>query len=140
VHHDGKVVRPPVRTGSPAAKLPPPEALGAKTGSAPRTAPSALGSRSTPTPSETRELRPADTNATSNTDETWVSLRDGFGEVRLGDEDGAADADGIVKGPADAIGGIGTDGIKGTSEKPAAPSPASATPAGATIETGAPSG
>lgn len=55
----------------------------------------------------------ADTNATSNTDETWVFLRGGFGEVRLGDEDGAADADGIVKGPVDAIRGIGTDGIEG---------------------------
>lgn len=55
----------------------------------------------------------ADTNATTNTDETWIFLRGGFGEVRLGDEDGAADADGIVKGPVDVIKGIGTDGIEG---------------------------
>jgi hypothetical protein len=55
----------------------------------------------------------ADTNATANTDETWIFLKGGFGEVRLGDEDGAADADGIVKGPVDAVRGIGTDGIEG---------------------------
>lgn len=55
----------------------------------------------------------ADTNATANTDETWIFLKGGFGEVRLGDEDGAADADGLVKGPVDIIKGIGTDGIEG---------------------------
>ena len=31
----------------------------------------------------------ADTNNTANTDETWIFLRGGWGEVRLGDEDGA---------------------------------------------------
>jgi outer membrane protein OmpU len=33
----------------------------------------------------------ADTNNTFNTDETWIYLRGGWGEVRLGDEDGVVD-------------------------------------------------
>jgi outer membrane protein OmpU len=33
----------------------------------------------------------ADTNTTLNTDESWVFLRGGWGEVRLGDEDGVVD-------------------------------------------------
>jgi outer membrane protein OmpU len=33
----------------------------------------------------------ADTNRTDNTDETWLFIRGGFGEVRFGDEDGAVD-------------------------------------------------
>jgi len=33
----------------------------------------------------------ADTNSTLNTDESWVFLRGGWGEVRMGDEDGAVD-------------------------------------------------
>ena len=33
----------------------------------------------------------ADTNQSLNTDETWLFLRGGWGEVRMGDEDGAAD-------------------------------------------------
>ena len=33
----------------------------------------------------------ADTNRTDNTDETWVFLRGGWGELRLGDEDGVVD-------------------------------------------------
>jgi predicted porin len=37
----------------------------------------------------------ADTNRTDNTDETWVFVRGGFGELRFGDEDGAADASSI---------------------------------------------
>ena len=52
----------------------------------------------------------ADTNGTDNTDETWVILKGVFGEVRFGDEDGAADN---MK-----IGGfsvaVGTGGIDGT--------------------------
>ena len=32
----------------------------------------------------------ADTNRTGNTDETWIFLKGGFGEVRLGDDDGVA--------------------------------------------------
>ena len=52
----------------------------------------------------------ADTNRTDNTDETWVFLRGGFGEVRLGDEDGPLDNS--------AVGGFsigaGTGGIDGT--------------------------
>ncbi|BCX17207.1 MAG: hypothetical protein KatS3mg117_0889 [Geminicoccaceae bacterium] len=52
----------------------------------------------------------ADTNRTENTDETWVIVKGPFGEVRFGDEDGAADN---MK-----IGGfsvaVGTGGIDGT--------------------------
>ncbi len=52
----------------------------------------------------------ADTNRTDNTDETWVILAGTFGEVRFGDEDGAADN---MK-----VGGfsvaVGTGGIDGT--------------------------
>jgi len=33
----------------------------------------------------------ADTNRTDNTDETWVFVSGGFGELRFGDEDGAVD-------------------------------------------------
>jgi outer membrane protein OmpU len=33
----------------------------------------------------------ADTNRTDNTDESWLFIRGGFGEVRFGDEDGAVD-------------------------------------------------
>ena len=33
----------------------------------------------------------ADTNSTLNTDESWVYLRGGWGELRMGDEDGAVD-------------------------------------------------
>jgi predicted porin len=33
----------------------------------------------------------ADTNRTDNTDETWLFVRGGFGELRFGDEDGVAD-------------------------------------------------
>ena len=33
----------------------------------------------------------ADTNQTNNTDETWLFLRGGWGEIRLGDEDGVVD-------------------------------------------------
>jgi predicted porin len=33
----------------------------------------------------------ADTNNTLNTDETWLFLRGGWGEIRMGDEDGVAD-------------------------------------------------
>jgi len=33
----------------------------------------------------------ADTNRTDNTDETWIFLKGGWGEVRLGDEDGVTD-------------------------------------------------
>lgn len=54
----------------------------------------------------------ADTNATSNTDETWIYIGGGFGQIRLGDEDGAADN---MK-----VGGFsvaaGTGGIDGAGE------------------------
>ncbi|MFZ1428297.1 MAG: porin, partial [Geminicoccaceae bacterium] len=33
----------------------------------------------------------ADTNSTANTDETWLFLRGGWGELRMGDEDGVVD-------------------------------------------------
>jgi hypothetical protein len=52
----------------------------------------------------------ADTNRNDNTDETWLFLRGGFGEFRMGDEDGAADNS--------KVGGFtiaaGTGGIDGT--------------------------
>ena len=52
-----------------------------------------------------------DTNATNNSDETWVFVRGGFGEVRFGDEDGIADMDGLAVS-ADTISlGVGTDGL-----------------------------
>jgi outer membrane protein OmpU len=52
----------------------------------------------------------ADTNRTDNTDETWVFLRGGWGEVRLGDEDGVADNSAVG---AQTI-AAGTGGIDGT--------------------------
>ena len=52
----------------------------------------------------------ADTNRTDNTDETWLFLRGGFGELRFGDEDGPVDNS--------AVGGFtvaaGTGGIDGS--------------------------
>lgn len=52
----------------------------------------------------------ADTNSTRNTDETWLFIRGGFGEFRMGDEDGVADNS--------KVGGFtvaaGTGGIDGT--------------------------
>lgn len=54
----------------------------------------------------------ADTNSTNNTDETWIYISGGFGEIRLGDEDGANDN---MK-----VGGFsvaaGTGGIDGAAE------------------------
>jgi predicted porin len=51
----------------------------------------------------------ADTNSTLNTDETWIFLRGGWGEVRLGDEDGVAD-NSVVGGQTIAAGTGGIDG------------------------------
>jgi predicted porin len=51
----------------------------------------------------------ADTNNTANTDETWVFLRGGWGEVRLGDEDGVVD-NSVVGGQTLAAGTGGIDG------------------------------
>ena len=51
----------------------------------------------------------ADTNNTANTDETWLFLRGGWGEVRLGDEDGVAD-NSVVGGQTIAAGTGGIDG------------------------------
>ena len=52
----------------------------------------------------------ADTNRTDNTDESWIFLRGGFGEVRLGDEDGVADNSAVG---AQTI-AAGTGGIDGS--------------------------
>ena len=51
----------------------------------------------------------ADTNNTFNTDESWIFLRGGWGEVRLGDEDGVAD-NSVVGGQTIAAGTGGIDG------------------------------
>ena len=51
----------------------------------------------------------ADTDQTENTDETWLFLKGGWGEVRLGDEDGVAD-DSSVGGQTIAAGTGGIDG------------------------------
>jgi outer membrane protein OmpU len=51
----------------------------------------------------------ADTNNTNNTDETWLFLRSGWGEVRLGDEDGVVD-NSVVGGQTIAAGTGGIDG------------------------------
>ena len=51
----------------------------------------------------------ADTNNTSNTDETWIFLRGGWGEIRLGDEDGVVD-NSVVGGQTLAAGTGGIDG------------------------------
>ena len=51
----------------------------------------------------------ADTNSTTNTDETWIFLRGGWGEVRLGDEDGVVD-NSVVGGQTIAAGTGGIDG------------------------------
>ncbi len=55
----------------------------------------------------------ADTNTTESSDETWVFIKGGFGEVRFGDEDGVADADGLAVGAETISKDIGTDGIEG---------------------------
>ena len=52
----------------------------------------------------------ADTNRNDNTDETWVFMRGGWGEVRFGDEDGVADNSSVG---AQTI-AAGTGGIDGS--------------------------
>ncbi len=52
----------------------------------------------------------ADTNNTANTDESWLFLRGGWGEVRLGDEDGVVDNSSVG---AQTI-AAGTGGIDGS--------------------------
>ncbi len=52
----------------------------------------------------------ADTNNTFNTDESWLFLRGGWGEIRLGDEDGVADNSAVG---AQTI-AAGTGGIDGS--------------------------
>ncbi|MEK0081842.1 porin [Benzoatithermus flavus] len=52
----------------------------------------------------------ADTNRADNTDESWIFVRGGFGEVRLGDEDGASDTSAVG---AQTI-AAGTGGIDGS--------------------------
>jgi predicted porin len=51
----------------------------------------------------------ADTNNTFNTDESWIFLRGGWGEIRLGDEDGVAD-NSVVGAQTIAAGTGGIDG------------------------------
>jgi outer membrane protein OmpU len=51
----------------------------------------------------------ADTQRTENTDETWIFMRGGFGELRFGDEDGPVD-NSAVAGYTVAAGTGGTDG------------------------------
>ena len=51
----------------------------------------------------------ADTNRSDNTDETWIYLKGGFGEVRLGDEDGVLD-NSLVGAQTIAAGTGGIDG------------------------------
>ena len=51
----------------------------------------------------------ADTNQSLNTDETWLFLRGGWGEVRMGDEDGAYD-NSVVGAQTIAAGTGGIDG------------------------------
>jgi len=51
----------------------------------------------------------ADTDQTFNTDETWMFLRGGWGEMRMGDEDGAVD-NSIIGGQTIAAGTGGIDG------------------------------
>ena len=51
----------------------------------------------------------ADTNNDLNTDETWIFLRGGWGEIRLGDEDGVVD-NSVVGGQTLAAGTGGIDG------------------------------
>jgi len=51
----------------------------------------------------------ADTNSTFNTDESWVFLRGGWGEIRMGDEDGVVDSS-IIGGQTIAAGTGGIDG------------------------------
>ena len=50
-----------------------------------------------------------DTNQTLNTDETWIFLRGGWGELRMGDEDGVVD-NSIIGGQTIAAGTGGIDG------------------------------
>ena len=52
----------------------------------------------------------ADTNALANADETWLWIKGSWGELRLGDEDGAADAN-KVGGFSVAAGTGGIDGM-----------------------------
>ena len=61
----------------------------------------------------------ADTNQTFNTDETWIFLRGGWGELRLGDEDGVVD-NSVVGGQTIAAGTGGIDGSD-CGRSPAAP-------------------
>jgi predicted porin len=52
----------------------------------------------------------ADTSSTANTDETWLFVRGGWGEIRMGDEDGVADNSSVG---AQTI-AAGTGGIDGS--------------------------
>lgn len=57
-----------------------------------------------------------DTNSTANTDEAWVFISGGFGEVRLGNEDGASDNMKIGGfSVAAGTGGIDGEGVVGSS-------------------------
>ena len=51
----------------------------------------------------------ADTNQTFNTDETWIFLRGGWGELRMGDQDGVVE-NSIIGGQTIAAGTGGIDG------------------------------
>ncbi len=51
----------------------------------------------------------ADTNSTFNTDESWIFLRGGWGELRFGDEDGVVD-NSVIGGQTIAAGTGGIDG------------------------------
>jgi len=51
----------------------------------------------------------ADTNQTDNTDETWVFFKGGWGEVRMGDQNGVVE-NSIVGGQTIAVGTGGIDG------------------------------
>ncbi len=61
----------------------------------------------------------ADTNSTANTDETWLFLRGGWGEIRLGDEDGVVD-NSVVGGQTIAAGTGGIDGSDAVDRRGAA--------------------
>ncbi|MCB2054256.1 MAG: porin [Geminicoccaceae bacterium] len=59
----------------------------------------------------------ADTSSTANTDETWLFISGGFGEIRMGDEDGAVDNS---KLGAQSV-AAGTGGIDGAGEVASVP-------------------
>ena len=71
----------------------------------------------------------ADTNSRCNTDETWIFMRGGWGEVRIGDEDGVADNSAVgAQTIAAGTGGIDGSELRRSPRRRSSTSPTPTTP------------